>query len=55
MARNYEKASDIMYSLGNRQKALNLLTKAQKLSAKTSNEQYTQKLSEKLETFVKIS
>ena len=55
MARNYEKASDIMYSLGNKQKALNLLTKAQKLSEKTSNTDYTKKLSEKLDNFVKIS
>ena len=51
MARNYEKASNVMLRLGNREKARNLLEKAQKLALKADDSDFTQRISKKLNAF----
>ena len=48
MARNYEKASDVMLNLGNKQKAINLLDKAQKLALKANDSEYADRISYQL-------
>ena len=51
MAKNYEKASEVMLKLGNRTKAKSLLEKAQKLAVNADNEQYAQQLNKHLSVF----
>lgn len=51
MARNYEKASNVMLRLGNSEKARNLLEKAQKLALKADDSDFTQRISKKLNAF----
>lgn len=48
MAKNFEKASEIMLKLGNRTKAKSLLEKAYYLAVDTDNSDYTKSLSKKL-------
>ena len=51
MAKNYEKASDVMLKLGNRDKAQSLLEKAQKLALKGDDIDYANRLSVQLSIF----
>ncbi len=48
MAKNYEKASQVMLKLGNKNKALSLLEKAQQLALSANDSEYAQKLSKHL-------
>lgn len=48
MARNYEKAAEVMLALGNREKAQSLLNKAQKFAAKASNTEYEKEIAKRL-------
>lgn len=48
MARNYEKAAEVMLALGNREKAQSLLNKAQKFAAKASDAEYEKEIAKRL-------
>lgn len=48
MARNYEKAAEVMLALGNKEKAQSLLNKAQKFAAKASNTEYEKEIARRL-------
>ena len=48
MARNYEKAAEVMLALGNKEKAQSLLNKAQKFAAKASDAEYEKEIARRL-------